>query len=272
MRNVLFTQLNQLDISIFHLTAIECSWPYGTVGRHEFAPRETNLLLYLMKGEWQYEVDGKHVLTLRAGDILFAPDGCRYLSRCQSENRETAVDASGICFDFKILDEHAEELALGNQPLLLYHDASGRYLPLFQQALELCRAGTGGKLSAKAIIFRVLDELAVQLRSRTASAEYRSILPALRYIETHPETDIVVESLARMCYLSEVTFRRRFRMCTGESPIRYRNKLRIEKADELLKSRLYTVESVSATLGFTDSAHFCKTYRKLRGKTPTGRV
>ena len=41
-------------------------------------------------------------------------------------------------------------------------------------------------------------------------------------------------------------------------------------ADELLRSGSFTVAEVAAALGFFDTAHFCRTYKKLRGAPPGG--
>lgn len=269
MRIVPFSSLNQLDISITALSVCMPKWSADSEIRHLISPRTTNLLFYLKQGNWTYYMDSQAVLTLQPGDILFLPVGCKYLSRFVQTSDEICT---GICIDFSILDENLVELALGDSPQLLFQDTHGTYYSLFRQALDAYLVGSGGTLSSKAVVYRLLDELVVQMRqNRFASSEYSSIYPALLCVERHPEENKSIPELASMCYLSESNFRRLFRNCTGLSPVAYRNQIRIQKADELLRSGLYTVESAAELLGFNDSSHFCKTYRKLRGQTPTGR-
>lgn len=151
----------------------------------------------------------------------------------------------------------------------MMHDSDSQYYHLFCQALEVSLLGVGGKLSCKAIVFRLLDALIVQMSKRSfENGNCHAIYPALMEIERHPERHISISQLSKICFISESSLRRKFHEYTGTSPLAYRNIIRIQKADELLKSSLYTVELVSNILGFTDSAHFCKTYRRLRGCSP----
>ena len=104
-----------------------------------------------------------------------------------------------------------------------------------------------------------LDALAAQLRHEArAVGPYSALLPAIELLERHPERPVPVGELASMCYLSESNFRRKFIACMGCAPVTYRNRLRVQKAEELLQSGLYTVESAAELLGFTDGAHLCK--------------
>lgn len=267
MREVPFEMLDQLDISVMQLSACAPTWRNGAVTRHDQQPRRTSLLMYLKQGRWDYELDGRPVQTVQEGDVLFLPIGCRYISRCTAD-----PTAGAICLDFHLLDECAQELSLGKMPQVLLHDEAGQYEPLFSKALNAFLRGSGGKLAGKSVVFRLLDELAAQLRRESMAVGPNSALyPAIDLLERHPERPIPIPKLAAMCFLSESNFRRQFRACTGFSPVAYRNRIRIQKADELLQSGLYTVESTAEQLGFTDSAHFCKTYFKLRGHTPRHR-
>ncbi|MBQ2118450.1 MAG: helix-turn-helix domain-containing protein, partial [Clostridia bacterium] len=64
-------------------------------------------------------------------------------------------------------------------------------------------------------------------------------------------------------------FRARFKQFSGGlSPSEYRNRLRVRKAQELLSSSLWTTDLIAETLGFYDTSHFYRIYKKYTGKTP----
>lgn len=268
MREIPFPMLDQLDVSVMRLSACAPTWQNGAVTRHDVQPRETSLLMYIQSGRWDYEVNHRIVQTVNAGDVLFLPVGCLYISRCTA-NPESAA----IGLDFHLLDESGEELSLGHAPQVLLHDDSSRYEPMFTQALRAYLRGSGGKLAGKSVVYRLLDALAAQLRHESRTMEpYGALLPAIELLERHPERPVSVGQLAAMCYLSESNFRRKFAACMGCTPVAYRNRLRVQKAEELLQSKLYTVESAAEQLGFTDASHLCKAralYRKAPARTRT---
>ena len=263
MKEIPFAALDQCDLSVVHFSACNPIWHNGDQTRHDTQPRTTSLLMYLQRGEWQYEYGGRVRETVHVGNVLFLPIGCRYVSRCI-----TADTAQAICLDFHLIDECGEELSIGTVPQILADDAVGRYEPLFLQALRAYLLGSGGKLAGKSAVFRLLDELARQTRRDALPPEAESLLPVLDLLEHHPERAVSVPELAAICFLSESVFRRRFRAHTGVSPVEYRNRIRVRKADELLRSGLYTVESAAEQLGFTDGSHFCKVYRRICGHAP----
>jgi AraC-like DNA-binding protein len=77
------------------------------------------------------------------------------------------------------------------------------------------------------------------------------------------------KDMAKLCNISCVYFRRIFANAFGLSPIKYVNNLKIERAKELLRSRLYSVTEVCEIAGFSDPAYFCRLFKKEVGVTPS---
>ena len=100
-------------------------------------------------------------------------------------------------------------------------------------------------------------------RSTTAS-----VMPAIRYIEQHPEGKYDVPFLASLCRMSESGFYAVFKKHTSLTPIEYKNKVRCIRAAELLKSSDYTVEYISEKLGFASPMYMRRVLNKFTGKTP----
>lgn len=96
-----------------------------------------------------------------------------------------------------------------------------------------------------------------------------SVLRRIRsYIDAHIGERISLDDLARLAGVSRFHFARQFRLSTGESPMGYLRRLRIERSKSILQSRESTIAEVAATLGFSDQSHFTRTFGRLVGVSP----
>jgi len=94
-------------------------------------------------------------------------------------------------------------------------------------------------------------------------------LPLDKLIERmHASDGECITTLARECGLTRAHFTRRFRSLVGLSPHRMRLAARIERAKSLLTTSRPLVEAGFAC-GFTDQAHFTKTFVRFTGITPS---
>lgn len=70
-------------------------------------------------------------------------------------------------------------------------------------------------------------------------------------------------------YLSPVYISKIFKEETGESPINYLIKIRLEKArDILLTSEGGSIKSIANSVGYEDVYHFSKLFKKYYGISP----
>ena len=88
------------------------------------------------------------------------------------------------------------------------------------------------------------------------------------YIDDHIAERISLEELARQAGVSRFHFARQFRLSTGESPMGYLRRVRIERSKSILQSRDTTIAEVAAGLGFSDQSHFTRTFGRLVGVSP----
>jgi AraC family transcriptional regulator len=89
------------------------------------------------------------------------------------------------------------------------------------------------------------------------------------YIDHHLGDEISLEDLARVAGLSRFHFARQFRAHTGESPMGYLLRTRVERAKALLRDSQTRVVDISAELGFADQSHFARRFRRLVGMPPS---
>ena len=77
-----------------------------------------------------------------------------------------------------------------------------------------------------------------------------------------------VPTLARIAHVSEAHFIRTFRATFGETPHRYLQRRRIERAMAMLRNTDKPVTEICLDVGFTSLGTFSRTFRDVLGTSP----
>lgn len=78
-----------------------------------------------------------------------------------------------------------------------------------------------------------------------------------------------VPALARIALMSPAHFSRRFRAAFGETPHRYLQRRRIERACAKLRDTDASVTAIALEVGFDSLGTFSRTFTALIGRSPT---
>ena len=78
-----------------------------------------------------------------------------------------------------------------------------------------------------------------------------------------------IPALARVASVSEAHFIRTFRATFGETPHRYLQRRRVERAMFLLRETQRSITDVCLDVGFTSLGTFSRTFRDIVGVNPT---
>jgi transcriptional regulator GlxA family with amidase domain len=78
-----------------------------------------------------------------------------------------------------------------------------------------------------------------------------------------------IPALARIAYVSEAHFIRTFRATFGETPHRYLQRRRVERAMFLLRSTDRSVTDICIETGFSSLGTFSRTFTEIVGETPS---
>ena len=96
------------------------------------------------------------------------------------------------------------------------------------------------------------------------------IAPAVEVIEQElTDNALSVSSLATLCGMSEVYFRKVFQHVFGLSPKEYIIRRRMEYAKSLLQSESFTVSEVAALCGYSEPCHFSREFSRRVGVSPS---
>lgn len=223
-------------------------------------------LFFIKRGSIVFceEPGQKPYLKGMPGEILYIPYDCTYYSYW--ECGETGAYETIV---FTLWDG-AERLDLSEKAVVLVKKEQNVYSESFSEMRREWKEGMPGyRLGLKAKLYSLLKSIAVNRQKNEVKAKYRSIYKGIMAIENNYLEDISISHLAAVCHVSEGTFRRLFAEYKGETPVKYRNMLRIKKAEELLLSGEYTVTEAAEACAVPDVAYFSKMFKKIMGFSPS---
>ncbi|MBQ2967117.1 MAG: helix-turn-helix domain-containing protein [Clostridia bacterium] len=207
---------------------------------------------YILKGKCEILYKGKTYFA-EAGDLMYIAKGTNYSSFWTGD-----PEIEFYSVPFKFTDPYAMD-AFKFQLVKNYPRDK------FDRLYAISEEDTFLRLEA---FYSLLSELYTKLQKNKKGRAYDSILPAISYIEQNCTEKLYVEHLASLCNLSPSRFFAVFKETVGNTPVGYKNAIRIQKGMELLYETDMTVEQISEVLNFSSPAHFRKQFSKLLGVTP----
>ncbi|MBD1553302.1 GlxA family transcriptional regulator [Pseudomonas typographi] len=94
------------------------------------------------------------------------------------------------------------------------------------------------------------------------------ILQIQQWLEEHFADKFRFEDVARDHGMSIRNFMRRFHAATGDKPLHYLQRLRIETARGLLATTRRSIKAISYEVGYDDASFFARLFRQHTGVTP----
>ncbi len=100
------------------------------------------------------------------------------------------------------------------------------------------------------------------------SHEDEVVLKAQEILEKHKQEKFSTEKLAKKLSVSRRSLDRRFIKATGNTPLEYLQRVKIESAKKRLESSRKTVQEIMYEAGYTDLRAFRQVFRKITGLSP----
>src|SRR5438105_9370936 len=91
---------------------------------------------------------------------------------------------------------------------------------------------------------------------------------AQAYIETNLDGKISVEQLSARFAVGRRNFDRRFIKATGNTPVEYSQRVKIESAKKAFETSRKTINEVMYEVGYSDVKAFREVFRKITGMSP----
>lgn len=116
---------------------------------------------------------------------------------------------------------------------------------------------------------REYNRSAVYEESEQLYVKYRAMVEAaIRYIDEHYGEPLNLDGMCRISMVSKTYFCYIFKLLTHKTFVEYLMAKRIERSMTLLRETDMTIIEIGHSVGFQDSTHFSRTFKKLRGISP----
>ena len=147
-------------------------------------------------------------------------------------------------------------------------------IQLFYQ--EVKHSGKNGKLYFENLkklfssyFIRNYSDYTDILSDKQQSSLTESMVHTIRnYIFENLSEDISIDDLAFQTGLSKFYFLKEFKKYTGITPYQFMLKLKLEKAQELLRHTDKSLSEISYELSFSDQSHFTRAFANAFGESP----
>ena len=88
---------------------------------------------------------------------------------------------------------------------------------------------------------------------------------AMTFMENHYQQKLTLQTVAECCYVSQWHLSKLLNRHAGKSFYDILNTIRIEKAKTLLMDPSLKIGEIAELVGYADTAHFARTFKKLEG-------
>ena len=107
-----------------------------------------------------------------------------------------------------------------------------------------------------------------QLEESAHDRNYKKLRPVITYVEKHYSEKIQISELSNIIHVCDDRLIRLFKDVTGETPIEYITKLRIEAGIKLLSSTDLSIADIAAQTGFGSDTYMTRVFKQKLKTTP----
>lgn len=227
-------------------------------------------LKYVLEGVEEYTVNGKHhrvesgqfILVQPGDDVKVAwtsPDVVKgvciyfdpaFTEEFLSEDHSTLLPSRKYIMDQRLHKWYKSYLKGASSADEAWWQAAGITNELLRQHHRFSNQLSGGRPS-------------------TSKALSAATVEAILFMNEHINEPFELEKLAHHACLSKFHFLRVFKQATGLTPQAYFQKIRYQRACELLDAGEVKVQEVAWELGFNEVGAFSKFFKKHSGESPS---
>ena len=256
---------NDLKSQHFFIEKLECHrqmWSNDSawLGNAETPRPLYGLCFFCSDIEARYLCDGKEIIAHR-GDVIYIPKGCFYKASFKSGEKEVNC----YTVNFEIYDRDGSEICLSDKLELIPEASSTLCIDI---AAELADAFLFSKseLQKQSLFLRLVDAF---LSSVAGDAKiYRTIRDGVALLRKEWNQNEKMKKYADACGISESGFYALFKQWSGNSPVDYRNNIRMNAAKSMLENTNMQISEISFSVGFDDQYYFSRIFKKLTGVSP----
>lgn len=238
-------------------------------------------LCYVLEGQATLHIGGKE-MPLGQGDIALITPGVRHAYTKASENPKVFV----VCFES--MSQLLKPLARGTFETdsrqkhcldAIIADSQRTFRTNESEQLEVIESAVfgGGQMiisQLEYLLIYTLDRLYAKEGTKIVFFDsedfYESITEAIiDYLNQNINKSLMLDAICQKVNYSSSFICRTFKKQTGQTVFEYFNKIKIERAKQLLSETKQPILSIAYELGFSGAKYFNTIFKKLTGKTPS---
>ena len=205
--------------------------------------------IFVIRGALEYRfTKEKKKLHLEPECALFIPKEYPYVATYLKDNTKICI------LNFDLEDERLPEIF--SKPILLNMPE----MNLIFNSISFSNMSNPLFLASK--IYELLYHIDIQ--NFTTPHKYKKLLPAIKEFQQFYFKNEKMSYYSELCSVSESCFRRLFKEYTGQSPIEYRNSIRITNLKRLLSSGEFKINEAAYLVGFNNMSFFYEVYNKYK--------
>jgi len=220
-------------------------------------------------------IDGKtDTVRYQAGDGRFTPAGQPVAFRWTGEVRVLMLGFQPWFFE-RVAAELGTTTGLpaetNTRKLGVNHPACLLMQQLFHELDSPAGAALAAEGLARTIAVQLLREFDhIRSTKPAAAAPPVAVLKVVELMRQRLADSLALEELAEVAGLSPFHFARQFKTATGHPPHDYLIRLRVDRAQELIRqhSREWTMAAIANECGFADQSHMARHFKRVLGVSP----
>lgn len=229
-------------------------------------------LVFIARAKGKFGIGGKSY-DLKDGMLLYIRPGLRHTLKTDPSvpGRFYSVHFSyarvNLGEDGWSIQEEPQTLPLeGAQSLKDYYQVEDA----FKKLAETWDAKLPGyEFASKVKLQQLLIVIARnRKKARTPYSTSLKVERVIQYMREHLADKIALDELSSVAQLSPTYLSRAFKETTGYSVIEYFNKMKIDKAKEMMMDGHKRIKEVAGVLGYTDEFYFSRLFKKIEGRSP----
>ena len=238
-------------------------------------------LSIVTSGKVEYYIDGNEYI-LNKGDLLLSNPGLYHMETPNDTSKYTQLHIGINNFKLsEIRENYIDNKGVG--PVLRFKKYGNEFLKCCDEIIKEERMKRMGyPLVLKSLVMKLLiiicreleeDEEKVEENIYNCSLESNEkqniVNSIISYMNDNYMNDISLDKISKNMYLSPVYISKIFKEEIGDSPINYLIKIRLAKAEELLKDNALPIKVIAKSVGYNDAYHFSKLFKKYYGVSPS---
>ena len=206
-----------------------------------------------------------HTIEVKKNQLAYMAKDIEYIVEFHDTNPD---DVDTIVIHFQMTDKNGEDIAPTLAPTVCIKNVDVSLGMAMEMLSEEFKKNIVCIPEVNSVIYRILAAICQRERRATTKNKFACIREGIELLEQ--DSDMSIADIAHRCGVSECYFRRLFHEYSGENPINFRQRHRIEKAKQMLLSDdMMTIGEIAQELQFSDIYHFSKTFKHLVGVSPS---